>query len=315
MTTYIINFYSVDIHMAYIEKQRHGKHDYYYLVKSVRDETGKVKKVRVFLGRQVPAHKKLIEFFAVLDRKVPDKRRAVLLSRETVERLDDLGLAAGSQKVAMKRHLPGDFLVRFTYNTNAIEGNPLTLRQTALILDDGIAPQGARAGDVIEVYNGKDAWEFVKSHKGSMNSAFLRKVQYQVTKNTACRLQGKFRDSEVRISGSEWTPPLAKEVPSQVEALLGGFGKARRSTHPVELAAELHNRIVQIHPFTDGNGRTARLLMNKVLMLGGLLPVIIDARNKEGYYSVIERADRGEQKPFAEFLARQLIGQYTKKEG
>jgi len=313
MTTNIINIACVDIHMAYVEKQRHGKHDYYYLVKSVRAAGGKVKKVRVFAGREMPVHAKLQELFARLERKAPRHVRAVLLSRETVERLDDVGVASADFRASVEGGLPGDFLVRFTYNTNAIEGNPLTLRQTALILNDGIAPQGARANDVIEVYNSKDAWEFVKEYGGVFSPLFLRRVQYQVTKNTACRVQGKFRDGEVGISGSDWIPPKAAEVPALLEKLFREVRKARRTMHPVELAARMHNRIVQIHPFTDGNGRTARLVMNKVLMIGGLPPVIIDARNKEEYYAVIEKADKGDGKQFAEFLARQVIEQYTKR--
>lgn len=300
--------------MAYVEKQRHGKRDYYYLVKSVRDASGKVKKVRVMLGRSVPTHDKLQEYFKMLEKKIPRPYSAKFLSRGTVERLDDVSAAAAECKKTPEKGMPDDFLVRFTYNTNAIEGNPLTLRQTALILNDGIAPQGATANNVVEVYNGKDAWEFVKGYKGQLTSAFLRKVQYQVTKNTDCRIQGKFRDSGVGITGSSWVPPKAEEVPALADALLADARKTRRKRHPVELACHLHCRIAQIHPFTDGNGRTARLLMNLALMRGGFPPVIIDARNKEEYYSKIERADKGDFAPFAEFLAKQLLEQYTKKE-
>lgn len=297
--------------MAYIEKQRHGNHDYYYLVRSVRLEGGKVKKVRVFLGRKVPQHGKLQELFRKLEGKLPKKYRPVWLPAETAERLDDLrGSAAKFYELPAEQQ--GDFLVRFTYNTNAIEGNPLTLRQTALILNDGIAPQGSRAQDVVEVYNGKDAWLFAKGHRSQLNAAFLRKLQYEVTKNTKCRLQGKFRDSEVRITGSEWTPPAAKEVPKLVDAMLEAF-RAKKGMHPVESASWLHNRAVQIHPFTDGNGRTARLVMNWVLMKRGFPPVVIDTRNKERYYSMIEKADAGNHRPFAEFLAAQMLEQYTKK--
>ena len=80
--------------------------------------------------------------------------------------------------------LPKDFLVRYTYNTNAIEGNRLTLRQTALVLSDKIAPEGARTNDVIEALNSLDAWEFVKKYKGKLNKKFVCKVQYEITKNT-----------------------------------------------------------------------------------------------------------------------------------
>jgi Fic family protein len=201
--------------------------------------------------------------------------------------------------------------VRFTYNTNAIEGNPLTLRQTALILSDNIAPQGAKTDDVIEVMNGKDAWEFVKDYKGTLNEEFLKKVQFEVTKNTKCRIQGKYRDSEVRIGGSEWKPPLAKEVPALMRRVAKEYKGLKRSLHPIELASWIHSKLVQAHPFTDGNGRTARLIINWVLLRKKYPPVVISVQNKERYYYAIESADKGDQKPFAVFLAKQLLEQYS----
>ncbi len=297
--------------MAYIEKQRHGKQDYYYLVKSVRTEAGKVKKVRISLGRQVPEHDKMQEAFALLDAKAPKAYSSKWLQKDEVERLEDLKSAA-TRFYELPLETQGDFLVRFTYNTNAIEGNPLSLRQTALILNDGVSPQGARVQDVIEVFNGKDAWLYAKNYRKAPNATFLRKLQYEVIKNTPCRIQGRFRDSEVNISGSTWLPPKPAQVPALIESMLKEF-KLGRKLHPIERAAWLHNKVAQIHPFTDGNGRTSRLIMNWVLMRNSFPPIVIDARNKENYYKMIEMADNGDHKPFAKFLAAQLLEQYTTK--
>ena len=297
--------------MAFIEKQRHGKHDYYYLVKSVRLSPSKVGKARIFLGRKVPPHGELQAYFRELERKIPKPYAPKWLPTETVERLEDLLGAAVAFRGLKDESTPADFLVRFTYNTNAIEGNPLSLRQTALILADGIVPQGAKTQDVMEVLNGRDAFEFVKAYKGSLSKSFACRIQYEITKNTKCRIQGGYRDSEVRISGSDWKPPAAKEVAENMQRSFNHYGKEKKALHPVELASWLHNSIAQIHPFTDGNGRTARLLMNWVLVKNKLPPVIIEVRNKEEYYKAIEEADKGKQKPFAEFLAKQLLEQYT----
>ncbi len=300
--------------MAFIEKQRHGKHAYYYLVKSVRLSPTSVKKVRVFLGRQVPGHDELQTRFAELERKAPKPYAARWMPKELAERVEDLRAAALIFKGLPGENLPKDFLVRFTYNTNAIEGNPLTLRQTALILADGIAPQGARTQDVVEVLNSKDAWEFVKAYRGPINRRFVCRVQHEVTKNTSCRIQGAYRDGEVGITGAEWKPPKAADVPSRMEAIFKEYSAMKKSLHPVELAAWLHNRAVQIHPFTDGNGRTARLLMNLVLMRARFPPVVIEVRNKEQYYRMIEEADHGRRGPFARFLASELLRQYARTE-
>ncbi len=303
--------------MAFIEKQRHGNLFYYYLVKNVRISPLVIKKVRIFLGSKVPPHDELQKLFRELEKKAPTTYSAKWIPKELLERVEDIRVSVTAYHDCPDQVLPEDFLVRFTYNTNAIEGNPLTLRQTALILSDKISPQGATTDNVVEVMNGKDAWEFVKKYKAPFTEKFIRSVQYEVTKNTKCRLQGKYRDSEVRIGGSEWVPPLAKDVPVQVKAMLRDSGKLRRKFYPLELAAWLHNKIVQIHPFTDGNGRTARLIMNWVLMRKRFPPLIIDVRNKEEYYQMIELADKGEHKPFAVFLAKQMLEQYAvlEKEG
>ncbi len=311
MTTIFINFKFVAIYMAFIEKQRHGKGFYYYLVKNVRISPSKVKKVRIFLGREVPPHDKLQKVFMEIEKKAPKPYSAKWLPKKLVERTEDLHASIKIFRSFPSEVLPEDFLVRFTYNTNAIEGNPLTLRQTALILSDNIVPQGARTDDVVEVMNGRDAWEFVKSYTGALTEKFLQKVQYEVTKNTKCRLQGKYRDSEVSISGSEWKPPQAKEVSALMKGIIKEYRKLKRALHPVELATWLHNKLVQVHPFTDGNGRTARLVMNWILIRKKYPPVIISVQNKENYYEVIEEADKGDQKPFAVFLASQLLEQYA----
>lgn len=300
--------------MAFIEKQKHGNHIYYYLVKTVRISPSEVKKVRIFLGKEMPPKEKLQELFKEIEKKAPKQYSSKWLSRETVERIEDLHASVAIFKGLPDEMAPKDFLVRYTYNTNAIEGNPLTLRQTALILSDNIAPQGSGTDDVIEVMNGKDAWEFIKEYKGNMNEKFLQKLQYEITKNTKCRIQGRYRDSEVRIGGSEWKPPQAKEVKKSMGKLIAEYNKIKKKLHPVELSGWFHNKFVQIHPFTDGNGRTSRLVMNWILMKKKFPPIIISVQNKEEYYSVIEAADKGDQKPFAAFLAKQLLEQYVIKE-
>ncbi|MCL4379195.1 MAG: Fic family protein [Candidatus Marsarchaeota archaeon] len=297
--------------MSFIEKQRHGGHFYYYLVKNVRSSPSKVKKIRIFLGREVPDRAKLQRYFMELEKRALLQHAAEWLPKELIEKVDDLGASIAVSRKTADETLPKDFVVRYTYNTNAIEGNKLTLRQTALVISDRIAPAGARADDVVEALNAVDAWDFTKSYRGRLNKAFICEIQYEITKHTACRIQGDYRDSDVRISGSEYIPPGPKAVPRMLEGLFKEFYARKKALHPIELATLLHNKFVAIHPFIDGNGRTARLLMNWVLLKNKFPPAIIEVANKERYYKAIEDADRGIQKTFAVFLAQQLLDQYT----
>lgn len=297
--------------MSFIEKQRHGKHSYFYLVKNIRITPTKVKKLRIWLGREIPKQDELQKHFIELEKRTMEQYHTKLLPKELVEKIDDLSASITVFHKTPTNILPKDFLVRYTYNTNAIEGNRLTLRQTALVLSDRIAPEGTRTDDVIETLNAVDAWNFIKSYKNRLNKKFACKMQYEITKNTSCRIQGNYRDNEVRISGSEHIPPKSTDVPKLLEELFAEFYSEKRTLHPIELAALLHNRFVNIHPFTDGNGRSARLLMNWILLRNKFPPVIIEVSNKEQYYNAIEEADKGDQKPFAIFLANQLLSQYT----
>ena len=312
MSTRFKYIYIVDIYMSFIEKQRHGKHFYYYLVKNVRITSVKAKKLRIFLGREIPKQDQLQKYFLELEKKTMEARyHAKWFSQDLVEKVDDLSASITVFHKTPSDVLPKDFLVRYTYNTNAIEGNRLTLRQTALVLSDKIAPEGARTDDVIEALNAVDAWNFIKSYKGRLNKAFVCKVQYEITKNTTCRIQGDYRDSDVRISGSNHIPPKAEKISKLLEELFKEFYTQKKALHPIELATFLHDRFVNIHPFTDGNGRTSRLLMNWTLLRNKFPPVIIEVTNREQYYNAIEAADMGNQKPFATFLCNQLLAQYT----
>ena len=148
--------------------------------------------MRIFLGREVPKHEELQKYFLEIEKKAVSEYKSKWLSRELIEKLEDLRTSVVVFHKTPTDALPKDFLVRYTYNTNAIEGNKLTLRQTALVLIDKIAPEGARTNDVIEVLNSLDAWDFVKKYKGKLNKKFICKIQYEITKNTTCRIHKKY---------------------------------------------------------------------------------------------------------------------------
>ncbi len=297
--------------MSFIEKQTHGKHTYFYLVKNIRAGPTKTKKFRVWLGRKLPNHDDLQGYFVQLEKMAISHYKTRWLPKELAEKVDDLSASIIVFRKTPANALPKDFLVRYTYNTNAIEGNRLTLRQTALVLNDRIAPEGAGTEDVIEAFNAVDAWNFAKAYKNRLDKKYACRLQYEITKSTTCRMQGEYRDCEVRIAGSRHVPPKPEDVPKLLQDLFKEFYAERKNLHPVELASLLHNRFVNIHPFTDGNGRTARLLMNWILIRNNFPPVIIEVSNKERYYSAIEAADKGDQKPFAVFLGTQMLSQYT----
>lgn len=298
--------------MSFIEKQEHNGHTYYYLVKNVRLSPERSKKIRKALGTKLPDSDELKSHLVELEKRaIRERFHTGWISEELAEKVDDLAATIRVYHDTPFDILPKDFLVRYTYNTNAIEGNRLTLRQTALVIIDGVTPEGASAVDVIEVLNAVDAWQYLRAYRGRLSRSYLCKLQYEITKHTSCRIQGKLRDGEVRISGSDHIPPKSDMVPMLLDDLFTEYYGLKGKLHPVELASYLHNRLVNIHPFTDGNGKTARLLLNWVLYRNSIPPVIIEAGNKERYYSAIEAADKNDHRPFAEYLCREVLDQYT----
>lgn len=113
---------------------------------------------------------------------------------------------------------------------------------------------------------------------------------------------GTYRHVRVRIPGAVFTPPDPVKINTQMSELINWLNKEK--THPIDLAAQTHHKLVHIHPFTDGNGRTSRLLMNLILMRSGFPPAIILNTDRKKYYDRLKKADRGDIKPFTNFIAQ-----------
>ena len=306
--------------MSYIEVIRRNGKEYFYATKNFRTGPGKWRKARRFLGAERPRGKELAAALLAVEREAVQKGfrprpRNGLLDPVEAEKLEDVKDAYarwfGKLQPEVRDKFRSDFLVRFTYNTNAIEGNRLSLRETAMILKEGIVPAGAEVNDYNEALNSRDAFEAMNGHKGGLSRRFVLKLHRETVKNTKCRMAGAYRDSGVRISGSEWIPPPPAEVPGLMRRLFLWYRNHKAGMHPLELGTVIHTKLAQIHPFTDGNGRVARLVMNWILQKHGYPMVYIEARDKIHYYESIEAADRGDLKPIVKYAATAIIGQFT----
>jgi len=309
--------------MAYIERQERGKKQYFYVTKNFRTGVSKWKKIRRYCGDKKPSQ---TEFKRILDEIddeaggkgwLKEKTQFSYLPENKAELLEDVrqnfNRWYGKLDGVSQKKFDDDFLVRFTYNSNAIEGNRLSLRETSMILSEDVIPTGVSTKDFNEAINGRDCIHFMKRYRGNLGKKFILKVQEALTKNTGCRLMGEYRDSQVRISGSEWIPPKAELVEGEMKKMLTWWRNNQNKLHAVELAGIIHNKLVRIHPFTDGNGRTARVIMNWILMKKKHPMFYIESREKMRYYKAIEEGDMGDDGKFIEYLTETLINQYTFK--
>jgi Fic family protein len=302
--------------MTYIETIKRNNKKYYYLTKNVRLSLNKWKKVRIFLGDSKPSKEELKKRTQEIERKAKPflkQSNYSYLSEHDAETLQDLKESYGTwlKHVAksVKEKLNEDFVIRFTYHTNAIEGNRLTLRQTALILKDKVIPSGVRAEDYNEAINGKECLDYIKSYKGEISTKFLEKINRILTKNTSVIYSGRIRFFDVKIQGSSHTPPTHTEIKKHMLNFLKWYSANKNKLHPFELSALIHAKLAWIHPFEDGNGRTARAVMNFILMKKGYPMFFIPYEKREEYYQSLEISDTGNYKEYISKMLQLVIDQ------
>jgi Fic family protein len=196
--------------------------------------------------------------------------------------------------------------VRMVYESNAIEGNSLTLRETELVLSKGVTVSGKPLKDHIEALNLSKAWEQVKEFArpgAALTESGLLDLHRIVLTRVKDSHAGSYRTSAVRIAGASHLPPNAVKVPDLMSDLFTGLSAI---LDPVERATRLHHGIAAIHPFIDGNGRAARLAMNFILLAAGYLPISIPTALRQDYYRALEAADSGDFPAWQDFINARL---------
>ena len=201
------------------------------------------------------------------------------------------------------------FDVEWTYHSNAIEGSTLTLAETRLVLLDGLTVGGKSLREHLEAINHKHAIDFVEALAAKVEPITghnVRQIHALILRTIDDENAGAYRKGQVYITGSTYLPPMAIEVPPLMQELVAWINSAEAADlHPAERAAPAHFRLVHIHPFVDGNGRTARLLMNLILIREGYPPAVIRHERRPEYYDALDRAHEGDTDPFVTLVAEE----------
>lgn len=219
---------------------------------------------------------------------------------ENKKKLDDLRPlpASVTQKISQQMR------VEYTYNSNAIEGNTLTLNETKIVIEDGITVGGKPLREIQEIKNHPEAIKYIEDVS---KSSELKEHQiltiHQIVMKDVVEEAGRYRTGNVTISGSTYMPPPPYEIPFHIQAMIEKYDRNIDELSPIELATWLHHRFVQIHPFRDGNGRVARLLMNLTLLRHGYPMAVILRVDRKKYYEALQKADKGNLAPLANFIA------------
>ena len=236
------------------------------------------------------------------------------------DRLDELATQLRAMRplneTELKR-LRDEFVIEHTYDSNAIEGNTLTLRETALILQEGLTIAEKPIKDHLEAIGYRDAFEYIVTLADvgtPLSERIINEIHSLVLMNDR-QNRGVYRGVPVTILGALHTPPQPYLVPVQMEQLLADYEGMKDRLHIVEAVAEFHLRFEGVHPFIDGNGRTGRLILNLELIKAGLLPVNIKFADRRRYYDAFD-AYHGEEHSvgaLAELIAGYEVAELEKR--
>lgn len=200
-------------------------------------------------------------------------------------------------------------LLEWTYNSNAIEGNTLTLMETKVVLE-GITVGGKTLREHLEVINHKDAILYIEDivrREEPFTEWQIKNVHRLVLKGINDDYAGNYRDQKVIIAGTEHIPSEPFLIKEQMERFINWYNVEAKDLHPIERAAMVHIIFVGIHPFIDGNGRTSRLLLNLELMKNGFPQIVIKNDNRLKYYSALDKAHTsGDNKDFVEIVKEEV---------
>lgn len=224
-------------------------------------------------------------------------------------RLDDkrrqVAALLGEAPTEVVARFARSFDVEYAHNSTAIEGNTLSLIQTKVILEDGLSVGGKALREIYEVANHDRAFSYVKRAVAEgrlLDEEMLKDIHALLMENIMDG--GVYRNVEVRITGAGFRPPAPQEMFQQMRWFFADMPRQREKLNAIEWAAWTHAELVRIHPFPDGNGRTARMLMNLQLLTEGFQPISIAKEERLAYYEALEAyAVRGELAPFTEMVA------------
>jgi len=269
--------------MVEIKKVKKGKQEYYYLFHNYR-EGKKWKGMSTYLGKEKP-------------KDVERLKRAFMeefYQHRFLSKINEIKKGYSKDQKAMSKSAKekelDTFAVKFTYNTQRIEGSTLTLRETSNLLDKGITPKEKSIDDVKEAEAHEKVFYEMLNYKKDLSLQAVLLWHKHLLEQTKKDVAGKIRDHGVAITGSKFVPPLPVEMNILLKEFFDWYKKAGKKLHAVELASLVHLKFVTIHPFSDGNGRISRLMMNFVLNKHDFPLFDVPFKARTSYYNSLERS-------------------------
>ena len=295
--------------MVTVKKIKVKGNEYWILIHSVR-KGKKIIQKKKYIGKFLPPKKRL-EYLKKEFLKELSGERYKFFSREDIEKIEkkkkDYSDELKKLSALEKDERLQEFIIRFTYDSSKLSGVNITLRQTSLILKEGVIPRGFKSlRTAKEIENHEKGVIAITKYKGKLDLKFIRKLHKILFLGVEDSIAGKLRSElkrDVKIAGTSYIPPKWDEVEKELKNFFKWYSSENRRLHALELASLIHLKLISIQPFADGNSRISRLLMNWILWKKAYPLVDILIEDVENYYDVLDKyqIERNE-KPFVDYI-------------
>jgi len=282
-----------------------------YLIENKRDkDTGKWIKKSKFIGIGEISKMRIKKLKREFEMGLKLKKDYKYLTKKQIEKIEELKYIYNEKIKSLDneefKEFEKSFFTELTYNSNAIEGNTLSLDETSLILNENLVPEGTTIREVYEARNHKKALEFIKDYKKDIGEVFILKLHNILLNNILEKFAGRYRENPVRIFRSDAKFPDAGLVPQLMQNLIYWYNKNKKEFHPFELAVIFSMKLVTIHPFIDGNGRISRLIMNYILQKNNYPRINIYNKQRLKYLKAVRMANNEDYSQIIELLIKNL---------
>src|SRR3989344_2734860 len=265
-----------------------------YLVYNSRENNKWIKKSK-FIGLGDLDEKEISLLKKEFEKEIVLNKNYIYLKLENIKEIEYLKNIYNKKIKRLKKEeyekFQKSFFTELTYNSNAIEGNSLNLEETSLAVNDKIVPEGKTLREIYEAKGHMDALNFVNTYRGDLNEDFILKIHFIILKNISERFAGKYRETNVRIFGSDVKLPNYFLVSQLMKKLIYWYKKNKKNYHPFEMAILISMKLVTIHPFVDGNGRVSRLVMNFLLNKKKYPWINIYTKQRQRYLESVRKAN------------------------
>jgi Fic family protein len=299
------------------EKQINVKgNKYWILIHSVR-KGKKVIQKKKYIGKELPSEQRL-EYLKKEFLKELSGERYKYLSKENLEEIEEKKKKYKQELRELsdseKQNRLNEFIIRYTYDSSKLSGVNTTLRQTFLILKEGIIPRDFKSLRIAkELENHEKGFIAITKYKGKFDIKFIKKLHTILFSGVDDTIKGKLRSElkrDVKIAGTSYVPPKWNELEKELHNLFRWYNSENRRLHPLELASLVHLKLISIQPFADGNSRLSRLLMNWILWKKAYPLVDIPIEDLENYYDVLDKYQfEKDEKPFIKYIIKKYLNQ------